>query len=192
MHGWYEVVAFLDNNNERKLASWIGPAEDYGGGDAAFLLPKSARPIVRSTFWALTPNERADRKDEIEDLLKSINEKIGDNKTNEEVAGELGNDQLPRIDVFGEWNDAEVEETKEDSLSRSEADEYTPEAFDRYLTAEIVTDRGGELLRGTVKSRKRHCEKSKERQWIFQSEPTTGYSRILSLFRGWDRGDSYR
>ena len=158
MHGWYEVVAFLDYDNERKLACWLGPAEDYGGGDAAFLLPKSARPIVRSTFWALTPNERADRKDEIEDLLKSINEKIGDNKTNEEVAGELGNDQLPRIDVFGEWNDAEVEETKEDSLSRSEADEYTPEAFDRYLTAEIVTDRGGELLRGTVKSRKRDSD----------------------------------
>ena len=60
MHGWYEVVAFLDNDNERKLACWLGPAEDYGGGDAVFLLPKSARPIVRSTVWALTPNERAD------------------------------------------------------------------------------------------------------------------------------------
>ncbi|KAI2492429.1 hypothetical protein MHU86_22109 [Fragilaria crotonensis] len=34
----------LDNDNERKLACWLGPAEDYGGGDAAFLLPKSAKP----------------------------------------------------------------------------------------------------------------------------------------------------
>ncbi|KAI2504205.1 Reverse transcriptase (RNA-dependent DNA polymerase) [Fragilaria crotonensis] len=75
MHGWYDVVAFLDNDNERKLACWLGPAEDYGGGDAVFLLPKSARPIVRSTVWALTPTERADRKDEIEDLLKSIDGK---------------------------------------------------------------------------------------------------------------------
>ena len=50
MHEWYEVVSFLDNDNDRKLACWLGPAEDYGGGDAAFLLPKSARPIVRSTF----------------------------------------------------------------------------------------------------------------------------------------------
>ncbi|KAI2511693.1 hypothetical protein MHU86_2759 [Fragilaria crotonensis] len=32
MHGWYEVVAFLDSDNERKLACWLGPAEDYGGG----------------------------------------------------------------------------------------------------------------------------------------------------------------
>ncbi|KAI2494625.1 Reverse transcriptase (RNA-dependent DNA polymerase) [Fragilaria crotonensis] len=155
MHSWYEVVAFLDNDNERKLACWLGPAEDYGGGDAAFLLPKSARPIVRSTFWALTPNERADRKEEIDDLLTSINNKIGDDRTNDEVAVEIGNDQLPHIEIFGELNDSDVVDSEEEALRRSDADEYTPEAFDRYLTAEIVTDRGGELLRGTVKSRKR-------------------------------------
>ena len=152
MHGWYEVVSNLDNDNERKLGCWLGPAEDYGGGDAVFLLPKSARPIVRSTFWALTPEERTDRKEEIEELLKSINEKIGDKKTNEEVADELGPDQFPLVDVFGDWNDASG---GDDDLRRSDADEYTPEAFDQYLTAEIVTDRGGDILRGTVKSRKR-------------------------------------
>jgi hypothetical protein len=97
MHGWYEVVTFLDNDNERKLACWLGPAEDYGGGDAVFLLvPKSAHPIVRGTFWALTPDERTDRRDEIEDRFKSIDEKIGDKRSDEEVAEELGDEQLPR------------------------------------------------------------------------------------------------
>jgi hypothetical protein len=48
MHGWYEIFS-LDNDNERKFACWLGPAEDYGGGDAVFLLPKSAKPIVQST-----------------------------------------------------------------------------------------------------------------------------------------------
>ena len=155
MHGWYEVVGYLDNDNERKLACWLGPAEDYGGGDAVFLLPPSGRPIVRSTFWSLTNGERADRKEEIEGLLKSIDEKIGDRRTNEEVAEELGDNQLPLVDVFGDWNDAPGTEEGEENLLRSDADDYTPEAFDQYLTAEIVTDRGGELLRGTVKSRKR-------------------------------------
>ncbi len=46
MHGWYEIVAFLDNDNEQKLACWLGPAEDYGGGNAVFLLSNSAKPIV--------------------------------------------------------------------------------------------------------------------------------------------------
>ena len=131
---------------------WLGPAEDYGGGDAAFLLPKSAKPIVRSTFWALTPEERAERKDEIAELLESIEEKIGDKRTNEEVTEELGENQFPLVDIFGDLNDATEDG---DELRRSDADDYTPEAFDQYLTAEIVTDRGGDILRGTVKSRKR-------------------------------------
>ena len=65
MHGWYEVVSFLDNDKDRKLACWLGPAEDYGGGDAMFLLPKSAKAIVRSTVWSLTTEERADKREEI-------------------------------------------------------------------------------------------------------------------------------
>jgi hypothetical protein len=69
MHGWYEVVSFLDNDNDRKLACWLGPAEDYGGEDTMFLLPKSAKPIVRSTVWSLIPEERADQREEFESLL---------------------------------------------------------------------------------------------------------------------------
>ncbi|KAI2502124.1 Reverse transcriptase (RNA-dependent DNA polymerase) [Fragilaria crotonensis] len=129
MHGWYEVISYLDNDNERKLACWLGPAEDYGGGDAAFL-----------------------SKEEIAELLESIEEKIGDKRTNEEVAEELGENQFPLVDIFGDLNDA-TEDGGE--FRRSDADDYTPEAFDQYLTAEIVTDRGGDILRGTVKSRKR-------------------------------------
>ncbi len=54
-------------------------------GDAVFLLQSSARPIVRSAFGSLTPDERADKREEIAELLESINEKIGDIKTNEEI-----------------------------------------------------------------------------------------------------------
>jgi hypothetical protein len=100
----------------------------------------------------LTPEERADRKEEIEELLNSIEGRIGDKRSNAEVANELGPNQFPLIDIFGDWDDAPDEE---DDLRRSDADVYTPEAFDQYLTAEIVTDRGGDILRGTVKSRKR-------------------------------------
>jgi hypothetical protein len=155
MHGWYEVLAFLDNDNERKLACWLGPVEDYGGGDAVFQLPKSAKPIVRSTVWSLTLEERADKRDEIEELLRSIDDKIRNDRTNEEVFAELGHDVLPHVDLFGDANDAnEGESTK----FRANADEYTPEAFDKYLKAQIVTDRGSDMLRGTVKSRKRDSD----------------------------------
>ena len=100
----------------------------------------------------MTPEERADKREEIEELLKSINEKIGNDRTSQEVFAELGDDVLPHVDILGDMDDA----TDDDAVQlRADADEYTPEAFDKYLSAQIVTDRGGEMLRGTVKSRKR-------------------------------------
>ncbi len=155
MHGWYEVVAYLDYDNKRKLGCWLGPAEDYGGGDAVFLLPKSAKPIVRSTVWSLTPEERADKREETKELLNSIDEKIGNERTNEEVLAEIGNNALPHVDLFGDADDAIDAKTTQ---FRADADEYTPEAFDKYSSAQIVTDRGGEMLRGTVRSWKRDSD----------------------------------
>ncbi|KAI2491251.1 hypothetical protein MHU86_23303 [Fragilaria crotonensis] len=115
----------LDNDNERKLACWLGPAEDYGGGDAAFLLPKSAKPIVRSTFWALTPDERADRREEIAELLESIEEKIGISGQTRRWRKSLVKISF-LVDIFGDLNDA-TEDGGE--FRRSDADDYTPEAL---------------------------------------------------------------
>jgi hypothetical protein len=84
-------------------------------------------------------------------LLRSINDKIGNNRTSEDVFAELGHDMLPQVDLFGDANDANEGKTTQ---FRADADEYIPEAFDKYLNAQIVTDRGGDLLRGMVKSRK--------------------------------------
>ena len=72
--------------------------------------------------------------------MKSIDVKIGDKRTNKEAADELGDNQVPLLDIFGDWNDAPGTEEGEENLHRSDADDYTPEAFDQYLTAEIVTD----------------------------------------------------
>ena len=155
IHGWYEIVAFLDNNNERKLACWQGSAEEFGGGDAVFLLPKSAKPIVRSTNWSLTLEERANKREEIDNLLKLIDEKIGNDSRNKEVFLELGNDVLPHVDLFGDTDDANDGDATQ---LRADADEYTPKAFDKNLSAQIVTDRAGETLRGTVKSGQRDID----------------------------------
>ena len=115
-----------------------------------FLLPKSAKPIVRSTVWSLTPEEKAEKREEIKLLLMLIDEKIGNDRTNDEVFAELGDDALPQVETLGDGYEA--------TQLQTDADEYTPEAFDEYLSAQIVTDRGGEMLRGTVKSRERDCD----------------------------------
>ncbi len=93
MHGWYDVVAFLDSDNDRKLACWLGPTEDYGGGD------------VRSTVWSLILEDKADKREEIESLLKSIDKKIGNDRTNNEVFAGLGADALPQVEILGDVNE---------------------------------------------------------------------------------------
>ncbi len=71
-----------------------------------------------------------------------IDDKIGNDRTNEEVFAEFGHDVLPHVDPFGDANDANEDETTQ---FRVNADKYTPEAFDKYLNAQIVTDRGGDM-----------------------------------------------
>ena len=66
------------------------------------MLPKSGRPIVRSTFWALTPNEKVDKKIEIDSLLNSIHTRIGDKKSDREVNDEIGDGHFFRADLFNE------------------------------------------------------------------------------------------
>ena len=151
-HAWYEVIEFRDADGANKLACWLGPAENHGGGGVAWLLKANGKIVARSTFWALTATDRVDREEDIKKLLTSIDEKIGDGRTDEEVRAAVG-DLFPDIqgmmddDWDGDLPPAEPE------LRRDEADEYTPEEYDKYLNASVMLNRNGEVVRGTVTSR---------------------------------------
>jgi hypothetical protein len=71
------------------------------------------------------------------------------------VFAELGDNALPQVEIPGDVNEAVIDEAIK---LQTDTDEYTPGTFDKYLSAQIVTDRGGEMLRGTVKSRERDCD----------------------------------
>jgi len=154
MHEWYEVVQFRDHDGETKLACWLGPAEDTGGGDAAWLLPSTARPTVRSTFWSLTTTERTDKADEIKSLLDDINSKIGDEISQADVDPAIGT-IMPDPQAFDLFINGDGQEIIhiDDDLKVPDSDDYTPEALDRYLSAEVMINRDGDLIRGTVVSR---------------------------------------
>ena len=46
----------------------------------------------------------------------------------------------------------------EEEATQPEQDDYTPETFDGYLTAEVMIPRGGEVLKAQVISRKRDSQ----------------------------------
>jgi hypothetical protein len=82
-------------------------------------------------LWSLTPNKQADQRDKIRELLDLINEKICDNRSNKEVVEALGDHRFAMLDIFRDDNDANI--YVDTSLSCSEADECTPEGFDKFF-----------------------------------------------------------
>jgi hypothetical protein len=145
-------VWYRDADGENKIGKWLGPATGIGGGDCYWILPISARPIARSTVWSITAEEFTVEaiKDTIKTLNIAITDKIGDqlDEVNIDLAGALP----ANGDYFDDDDDDDV---VEENASRPEQDEYTPEAFDGYLTASVMLPRGGEVLRAQVVARKR-------------------------------------
>ena len=152
-HSWYEDVWYRDADGENKIGKWLGPAVGIGGGDCYWILPISARPIARSTVWSITAEELTVEaiKDTIRALNIAITEKIGDHLDEATVEAGLAG-ALPEN---GDYFDDDEEDIVEEEATRPEQDEYTPEAFDGYLTASVMLPRGGEVLRAQVVSRKR-------------------------------------
>jgi hypothetical protein len=91
-----------------------------------------------------------------EELDKAIDEKIGKFRTDKEVAEELG----MLFGPFGDLYDGVLDPFDEIEAAEEmpEADEWTPETFDKYLAAEVLLPHGGELVRGKVTGRKRAAD----------------------------------
>jgi hypothetical protein len=91
-----------------------------------------------------------------EELDKVIDEKIGKFRTDKEVAEELGALFGPSGDLYdGDLDPFDEIEAAEEAALMLEADEWTPETFDKYLAAEVLLPHGGELVRAKVTGRKR-------------------------------------
>jgi hypothetical protein len=93
---WYSLVWYIDNTEDattsrRKIGRWIGVAEPYGSGLTYYVLPKSCRPIVRSSVMPLTRDEM--QSPEVKALIakydQKVNEKIGNDRSDEEVLNDF-------------------------------------------------------------------------------------------------------
>jgi len=91
-------------------------------------------------------------------LDASICEKIGDSIPDSEVDEDLTS-QFPEVpdDIFLDERENEFEPA-EPEATMPKADDYTPEAFDEYLTAEVLLPNMGSMMRAKVTGRKRDAE----------------------------------
>lgn len=157
---WYEYVWYIDPaskwpTEKRKLGRWIGVASDVGAAMTFWILPKSCKPIARSSVQSMTKDERDNPAIQLvmAELDLAITEKIGDEvlqATIDPLLDGLYPEQPADDQVFEgfEWDPAEPDTEK------PEADGYTPESMDEYMTAEVMLPRGGESVRAKVIGRK--------------------------------------
>jgi hypothetical protein len=140
----------------RKLGHWL----DQGTSMIYVILPKSCIPIVRtlvfpvSENWRLNPEYHAELKELDESIQAKIGDKLTDNEVEEVLLG-----VLPIPDEIIELFDGEDPTVKpvEGKEFRPEADKFSsPEVFDQYLMVNILLDHGGEAQLRTVKQRKRN------------------------------------
>jgi hypothetical protein len=158
-HAWYEEVWYRDVDKVDKLGPWLGAATRHGGGDAFWILGKSCKPLVRSTVWSVTVKEKQTLEVQSlsEELHASVKSKIGDNRTDDDEVNQELEDIFPEPDEDLYLED-DTEEEEKTADRRSEADEYTPEAFDNYLNAEVMLPRGGENVKATIIKRSKNAD----------------------------------
>ena len=146
---WYQWVYFLGTDGKQSLARWLGPAEGIGGEDCHWLLTETCHPIAKSTVWTVPDEDMINpEKKLVRDAFDAkVKSRIG-----EEDSNEVYDAQLPDYgDLFDD--DDFIEDPMEPEAAMPEADDFTPDSYDNYLTAEVLLPRDGQLHSGTVRKR---------------------------------------
>ena len=152
----YEPVWYLHSDGESKIGRWRGVAESILGDDCCWLLPKLAKPIAISTVWAISRDKHSSQafQEAIKVLNECIKSKIRNSKTNEEAFDAVGGEYPSNVDLLIDDNVEEDDWTQDAEVKHQEADEYTLETFEGYLTASDLLPSGEEVLQAKVVGRK--------------------------------------
>ena len=101
---------------------------------AYFVLAASGKVLIRKSVWGLSKDDCNDPTVILK--LVELDEKIKEVDVDPDLIGDLPE---PPDDVF-EKDD--VDDPMEPKASKADADDFTPEAYDQYLTASLNLPRG--------------------------------------------------
>ncbi len=132
--------------DHHKLGKWLGVAHRVGQALCYYILTENGRPIVRSLVQPLTRMEWGDEniKNDIRELNQKIIESIGD----------IELPDLP-IELQDEYD---IYEPMEPDATKPEIGDFTPEAYDALISAELMMPKGDILLPAKVIARKRDAD----------------------------------
>jgi len=155
---WMPVEGFPQER--KQLGRWIGVAHDVGGPLTYWVLTEKCKVVARSSVTPLTELELKEPliRAQAVTLDDAIKAKIGKHRTDEEVEEELDGLFPTTGDLLGDEDIDDGMEPFEADAAMPEADEWTPETFDQYLTAEVLLPVRGELVKARVTGRKRGAD----------------------------------
>jgi hypothetical protein len=157
---FYEPVWYLEQTKEfpkpkRKMGRWLGEAYNIGQALCYWILPISGIPNARSTVQAI-PQEYFSTdlaRQELNELDQALVNKLG---------APVATSKSIEYDVNNPDTKDEVDETEtpyytpfEPEALMPEADQWDAEAYDQYISAQIILPSKDSQLLGTVTARKR-------------------------------------
>lgn len=151
---WYYTPTPEFPHQKKVLGRYLGVAENSTDPLAFVILSKSGTPIMRKDVWALSDDER--KTPAIMEQIVTFNDAIKEKfDVTEEKDRNLEQFPYPPDDLF-EYD--ETVEPMDQAATQAEADEFTPEALDEYLSAELRLPHGGDYAHARVTGRKRDSE----------------------------------
>ena len=161
---WYEYVYYWNPiatfpHEKKFLGRWIGVAEVSTDIMACFVLTDTGKVVVSNSVWGLSNEDQQldTTKAAMRKLDEAISAKLGYSLLDTQIDSDLVDD-LPEIPdtIFNYENEEENVTPIEPEATFEDANEdATPEAYDEYLTTEVLLPQGGESKKAIVNKRKR-------------------------------------
>ena len=160
-YDFYEHVWYLDQTSEfpqpkRKLGRWLGEAHNFGQAMCYWIMSETATPIVRSSVQPIPKEdlELDELKAQINALEEKIKARFGESPSDDSIHTYSLDDseELLPDHVTPEYAPMDPES------KMPEADDWEPEAYDEYISAEVRLPRDGKEILGTVTGWKRDAD----------------------------------
>jgi len=150
MLNWYQPVWYLEPDaqfpHEKKvLGQWMGVASSCVDLMAYQILKPNGKVVICKSVWAILRDESETKafKDELAAFDALVISKIGDTIKDNDLDDDLRDSWSEVPDYI--FDEEETMEREEPEATKPKADDYMPEAYDQYLTAEVLLPHGGEL-----------------------------------------------
>jgi hypothetical protein len=158
-YDFYDYVWFYDQTAEfpkpkRKVGRWLGEAQSFGQAMCYWVLSDTATPIVRSTVQPI-PKEDLECE-EVKIALAALDDKIKSRFRESPSEDSIHTYSLddPNDDQSEALDHITPEYAPMDPESKMmEADNWEPESYDQYISAEVRLQKDGKEVLGVVTAR---------------------------------------